>query len=227
MVTTINIQPMKKVMLFISIIFLLTNCNHSQNQSDDKNDLSEFVPEPDKAERLKYEAMEALLKSGCILTNPDTSIAEIKLREPQSTVRVIGNKANVDSLGHYHYYSASGSETLTLTQHPGDAKYQISIFNVEYSNKIKHNYPSLKTATFKTEKGIKLGITKKQLIDRLGKCYAAIDSTRDYIELYYIIQTPNDTSTKLSTAHNSLVYYASYKFWADRLKQFEFGFEYP
>lgn len=218
---------MNKILLFLLAISLLTNCNNLQNTSDDKNDLSEWVPEPDKAERLKYEAIQALKKSGCVLANPDTSISGIKLRNPESTRAVIGTKDQADSLEHYHYFSIDGRETLTLTQHLGDKNHQISILKVEYSTKKANEYRQLKIDTFKTEKGIKLGMTKQQVIDRLGTCYAALDSTKEYIELYYTLQTPNDSKTKILTTNNMPVYYASYKLWNDKLKKFEFGFERP
>ena len=81
--------------------------------------------------------------------------------------------------------------------------------------------------TFQTKKGIKLGLTKKQIIEKLGNCYAPIDSTKGYIELYYIIEQPKDSKSKILENNNMPKYFASYKLWNDRLEKFEFGFEYP
>jgi len=40
-------------------------------------------------------------------------------------------------------------------------------------------------------------MNKKQIIEKLGNCYAPIDSIKGYIELYYRIESPKDTKTKL------------------------------
>jgi len=74
---------------------------------------------------------------------------------------------------------------------------------------------------------IKPGMNKRQIIEKLGSCYVAQDSSQGYIELYYRLQTPNDSKTRILESNNMPIYYASYKLWKDRLKKFEFGFEYP
>ena len=72
-----------------------------------------------------------LRASGCIFTNPDTSIFEIRLRDSASAGAVIGKNDRSDSDGVYRYYSKLKEEILTLTQHPGDINGEISIFKVE------------------------------------------------------------------------------------------------
>jgi hypothetical protein len=218
---------MNKFILLILTISFLTNCNISQNKSVDKTERIELIPEPDKAERLKYEALEALKKSSCTLTDPDTSICGIKIRNSETAIPVIGDKDKVDSIDQYHYYSTYERETLTLTQHPGDGKYNISIFKVEKSGKKTMGYRVLNIDTFKSEKGIRIGMSKKQITNKLGFCYAPIDSMNGYIELYYRLEMPKDSKTKLLENNNMPIYYASYKLSNDRLYEFEFGFEYP
>ncbi|MBE0392926.1 hypothetical protein [Flavobacterium sp. PL002] len=70
-------------------------------------------------------------------------------------------------------------------------------------------------------------MSKNQIIEKLGKCYAPIDSTNNYIEIYYRIQAPKDTKGKILENYNMPVYYASYKLRDDKLDNYEFGFEYP
>jgi hypothetical protein len=218
---------MKKIRLLIFPILLLANCSSSSEKRNTENRRMEFIPEPDKAERLKYEAIQKLRNSDCIIENPSVSVCGIELQNMESTIAIIGNKDNADTLGEYHYYSNFESETLTLTQYPGDAKFQISILKVETSTKASFGYRQLNVASFKTEKGIKLGMNKKQIIEKLGNCYAPIDSTDGYIEIYYRIESPKDTDSKLLEKNNMPMYYASYKLWNDKLVQYEFGFEYP
>ena len=218
---------MNKFIISILTILLLTNCNHSQHKSVDKNDRLELVPEPDKDERLKYEALDTLRKSGCILTDPDTSVCGIKIGNSNTAIQIIGDKDEADSLDQYNYYSTYKRETLTLTQHPGDGKYCISIFKITKSGKKTKGYRVLNIDAFKTEKGIKIGMSKKEITNRLGFCYAPIDSVNGYIELYYRLEAPKDSKTKLLASNNMPIYYASYKLSNNRLYEFEFGFEYP
>ena len=218
---------MKNILILIFSILLFTNCNNSSKKSSSENSRMELVPEPDKAERLKYEAIQKLKKSKCIIENPDVSLSGIELRNSESAISIIGDKDKTDEFDQYHYYSNFEKETLTLTQHPGDGKYQISIFKVELSDKASYNYRKLNFDSFKTQNGIKIGMNKKQIIEKLGNCYAPIDSINGYIELYYRIESPKDTKTKLLEKNNMPIYYASYKLWNDKLKNYEFGFEYP
>ncbi len=51
---------MKNLVFSIVSVLLLTNCSNSSKKSDEKNNTREFVPEPDKEERLKYEAEQKL-----------------------------------------------------------------------------------------------------------------------------------------------------------------------
>jgi hypothetical protein len=218
---------MYRFIIPITTILLLTGCNYLQDKSSSKKDRLELLPEPDKDLREQYEAQQKLETNSCIFLYPDTSLSKIKLRDSKSAESVIDDKDKIDNKDQYHYYSAMYRETLTLTQHPGDGKYQISIFKVEYSDKADYGFRKLNIDTFKTEKGIKLGLNKKQIIEKLGNCYIAQDSSNGYIELYYKLETPSDSKTKILENNNMPIYYASYKLWKDKLEKFEFGFEYP
>ncbi len=220
-------MTMGRIFILIIVVIFLTNCNNSQPKSVNKNDRLELVPEPDKHQRLLNEATQKLRKLNCDFLEPDTSLCGLSLRNSKSSNKVIGTENKIDEKQQYHFYSNFDSETLTLTQHPGDSKNQISVFSVTYSDKAYHSYKQLNFDTFKTEKGIKLGMSKKDVVERLGNCYVTIDSTKDLVELYYRIENPKDTKTKLLSRNNMPVYYATYGFWKDELKQFEFGFEYP
>ena len=218
---------MRNILKLLILALLLTNCNNSQKKTVDKNDRLEFVPEPDKHERILGEAIQKLKKNNCDFSEPDTSLNGITLRNSKSADNVIGTDNKVDKKEQYHFYSLMDAETLTLTQHLGDGKNQISIFSVSYSDKADHGYKQLKVETFQTEKGIKLGLTKQQLVDKLGNCYAVVDSTENCIELYYKIENPKDSKTKILESNNMPAYYATYTFCKDKLRYYEFGFEYP
>jgi len=218
---------MRNILTLLIVAFLLTNCNNSQTKTVEKNDRLELVPEPDKHERLLGEAIQKLKNINCDFLEPDTSLCGITLRNSKSADNVIGTDNKNDESEQYHFYSTMDNETLTLTQHPGDRKNQISIFSVAFSDKAYRGYKQLKIETFQTEKGIRLGLTKEQVIEKLGKCYAVVDSVKDCIELYYRIENPKDSRTKILETNNMPVYYATYTFCKDKLRYYEFGFEYP
>lgn len=213
--------------IIVLALLFLTNCNNSQTKSVGQNHRFELAPEPDKVQNLKRHAAEKLTESSCSFIEPDTSLNGMILRNPESATKVIGNDNKFNDVEEYQFYSKFEGETLTLTQHPGDGKNQISIFRVEKSDKASHSFKKLDTDIFKTEKGIKLGLTKKQIIEKLGTCYLPLDSTKNHIKLYYSIEQPKDSRSNILKNNNMPKYFASYKFRNDRLEEFEFGFEYP
>jgi len=218
---------MRILFLTILTISILTNCNNSQTHTVEKNDRMELVPETDKQERLLSEAVLNLKNLNCNFIEPDTSLCNITLRNSSSADKVISTDNKIGDKEKYYFYSKFDRETLTLTQHPGDGKNQISIFSVYFSDKADHGYKQLNIDTFQTEKGIKLGLTKKQVIDKIGSCYAVVDSAKDCIEIYYRIESPKDSRTKLLETNNMPIYFATYTFCKNKLRYYEFGFEYP
>jgi len=188
---------------------------------------SSLVPEPDKDLRQQYEAVQKLKGSGSFLADPDTSLSGIQLRDAGSAKAVIGDNNKIDDNDQYHFYGEKEEETLILTQHPGDGRNAISIFEVVYSDKASYGYKQLHIRHFTTEKGITLGISKQQVIDKLGASYIPKDSSANHIELYYRLEQPQDSRTQLLRRHNMPIYYASYHFRNDKLKKMKFGFEYP
>lgn len=217
---------MKISLLLFFPILVLFSCADKRQTNTTKHAQRELVPEPDKAERLRYEAIEKLRNSDCIVLSPDTSVLSLILREAGSGKRFIGDY-KPGQREEYRYYSKNYQQELTLKQHPGDAEYQISVITVRQSRKEDYGYRRLDVDTISTGKGIMIGMSKEELIRRLGTCYAVPDSSNEYIELYYRIESPKDSESHLLARHNMPVYYASYKFRKNWLERFEFGFEYP
>lgn len=214
---------MLRLSTIILIIVFFPGCNGNSRSAN--NNLG---PVQDSAKKTNEQPVVTESQvSGCSFLYPDTSLAGITLREPNSTIAIIGDKDKYYEDEKYYYYSKNWNETLSLTQHPGDGKYTISIFKVELSDKADHGYRKLNIEKFISEKGIQLGLSKKQIIDKLGTCYTTKDSTKGYINLYYRLVEPDKSAIKLLIRHNMPIYYASYKLWNDKLQRFEFGFEYP
>ena len=217
---------MKRIFIAILTITLLTNCNNSKNKTVDKSDRIELVPEADKEIREEYEKQKENQLS-CVFSEPDTSVVGIKIRNAESTLNILGKKTKLQGDSTHVFYSNDKKQKLGLTVHPGDSNSEVSIFNISYADKSKLNLREINSKEFETEKGIKLGISKRQIIEKLGTCYIVKDSSKNSIELNYRLELPNDSKTKILKTNNMPIYYASYKLTNDKLENIEFGFEYP
>lgn len=220
-------RKMKGLFLAILTISFLTKCNNSENKTVDKTDRMELVPEPDKALREEYEKQNELSMMTCVFSDPDTSVAGIKIRNVESTLNILGKQTKLEGDSTHTFYSTNKKQKLGLTVHPGDYYSQVSIFNISYSNNSNQNFRQINTKEFETEKGIKLGISKREIIEKLGTCYVVKDSTNNGIALNYRLELPNDSKTKLLKSNNMPFYYATYRLTNDKLENIEFGFEYP
>lgn len=217
---------MKRIFIAILTITLLTNCNNSKKKTVDKSDRIELVPEADKEIREEYEKQKENQLS-CISSEPDTSVVGIKIRNAESTLNVLGKETKLMGDSTHLFYSNDKKQKLELTVHSGDYYNQVSIFNISYADKSKLNLQQINSKEFETEKGIKLGISKRQIIEKLGTCYVVKDSSKNRIELNYRLELPNDSKTKILKTNNMPIYFATYKLTNDKLENIEFGFEYP
>src|SRR5215217_6495863 len=111
---------MRTVISIILSAFLLFSCSDTNKNSISANNSRE-VPEPDKAERSRYEALQRLHSSGCLFLSPDTSVLGHKIRDVKSGKAFIGND-KPNSQKQYRYYSKSFQQLLMLIQHRGKRK---------------------------------------------------------------------------------------------------------
>ena len=174
---------------------------------------SDWVPEADKNEREEYEKLQALQKSGCIFSNPDSSVAGIRLWDATSAMRVLGKQIKLTGDSTHLFYSDNKKQVLAITVYAGSYANQVSVFRVSYSPDSKQNYRKMETSDFVTEKGIRLGISKAELTGKLGSCYIVKDSTANTITINYRIAKD--------------LYYAMYQFSNNILTSIAFGYEYP
>ena len=216
---------MLRLTFFLTLLFCLTSCSNSDNRAVTIDERIS-TPEPDKDLIEKHEAQQKIVPSACVLDNPDTSLSNIKLRDAESATTVLKVKQlNGDTT--YNFNTTDKTEILIVTVHPGDYYSQVSIFHVKYGNNKKLKTATLPIDHFKTEKNIKLGLTKKEVVAILGNCYSTSDSTNKNVTINYRLESPNDSRTKLLERQNMPIYYGTYVFKNDKLIEFEFGFEYP
>ncbi len=187
----------------------------------------EFPPNPDQIEQEKYDATQKLKIKKCLIESPDISINGIELRKHETANKILGKKIILNQNNDYVFTNRSTGNKITLTQFEGDSKNQFSKILVEEKDLKNEKLDSKNIGIIQTNNGIKLGISKEELISKLGKCYAPIDSTKKGIQLYYYFETHPNSKENILTKNNLLAYSATYTFWKNKLVAFQFGFEYP
>lgn len=224
-----------KQIIYILTLLSLISCQSNQDNKNaiyksievEENPRLELIPEPDKADRLGWEKQQKALLSKCYLENPDSSVNEISIKNAISTEKVLGKETKLGGEWTYRNLNSDKSKFLKLTVHPGDYYNQVSIFEVGYSTEILKGDRFLSFNDFQTEKGIKLGLTKDEIIKTFGNCYEIRNSTTVGLKLVYRIELPQDTKNNFLSNQNMPIYYAEYEFEKDKLIRYEFGFEYP
>lgn len=208
---------MKRLFLLLFLISILTSCDNSQTKSPKKNAVHE----------LHAESELELNQSVCYFTDPDTSVNGIIIGEAESTLKILGQQLDLEGDSNNVFCSSDKRQKLGLKVHAGDNRNEVSIVSISYLKDQKEKIKTINFKAFKTEKDIRLGISKIELIKKLGHCYLAIDSTKNSIELNYKIELPKDSKTSFLRRNKMPIYYANYTFKADKLENIEFGFEYP
>jgi len=118
----------------------------------------------------------------------------------------------------------SGTQYLRLAFYPGDNKNVFSLFEVSNNSLGSQNALSSSILNFDTESGIKLGLSKTEVINKKGNNYQE-SKKGDLIKLRYEIDEKKDK--KFLDKYNMPLYVAEYFFKNDVLETFSFGFEYP
>lgn len=158
---------------------------------------------------------------------PDIQINNLELANPNSITSSIGSLKGLviedENLPHVSLFNKSGTQELMLILFPGSGYNDVYQFKVKYNSaKITDNDKVLNDSTFMTESGIKLGMAKSDLIKIKGDNY--LISENNNIIQYQVTESENQNFLH---KYNLPLYYAKYIFVNEKLKDFEFGFEYP
>ncbi|MBK9631699.1 MAG: hypothetical protein IPO62_11635 [Saprospiraceae bacterium] len=211
----------KSILFYLFVIVsILLNCKYSTKKLNVPDEQLGIVSEFEKEGN-------NIGQRDCIFLDPDTSIAGIKIRDAKSVLNVLGHKTNLVLDSTQIFYSNDKKQILTMTIHPGESANQVSVFSILYATNFKEKFRLIETPEFITEKGIKLGISKSEIIDRLGTCYLAKDSSSNSILLEYKLELPNDSKTGFLARNQMPIYFANYRLTNGYLEGFEFGFENP
>ena len=155
---------------------------------------------------------------------PDISVNDIKLSDTTAVVLGYSDlKYNViedkEELPYVIFTNENKTEILKLYLFYGTKKnefYQAEIS--PYDKKIVPN--PTKYANFSTESGIKLGISKKDLIKIKGNNFVETNHVLRY-------EISDYEKSHFLEKYNMPIYFAEYTFDQDKLSKIYFGFEYP
>ncbi|MFY7937598.1 MAG: hypothetical protein ACOVOQ_09480, partial [Flavobacterium sp.] len=107
---------MKKIIQLTLFVSLFISCKKENSASE--NNRMELVPEPDKELRLEYEKKQNLSEVNCNFLEPDTSISGIKIHDVESTLRVVGQKTELEGDSTHVFFSKDKNQELRLTVFP-------------------------------------------------------------------------------------------------------------
>lgn len=161
----------------------------------------------------------------------DTTInSQLILRDNKSIEKSIGDVMQkldtIKDLPDVYFVNTLGTESLRLIFYPGDTKNTISSFevlSVDYTDKVQKLWPT-SFASFTTESGIKLGMTKEEIVKIKGRDFKVTNSGAEVV-LEYVTDEKEDTG--FLKRYNMPSYFAKYIFQYNRLIRFAFGFDYP
>jgi len=165
----------------------------------------------------------------CRITNPDISISGITLTDRESAVNVVGTNANLeeseDDLPHARFVSTNGAQELVLFAHFGAEEDEYAEVEVREAGAEALALKDLPIETFKTGRGVELGMSARQVQALFGTCFKSRQKTGPDLFFEYEIEGA-DRDPELKN-FGYPVYYAEYEFKRDKLVRFRFGFAYP
>jgi lipoprotein len=155
---------------------------------------------------------------------PDISVNNIKLSDTTSVVLGYGDlKYNIiegkEELPYAIFTNENKTEILKLYLFYGTKRNEF--YQAEISPYDKKTIPNpTKYKNFSTESGVKLGISKKDLIKIKGN---------NFVETNHILrhQISDYEKTHFLEKYNLPIYFSEYTFDQDKLSKIYFGFEYP
>lgn len=165
-----------------------------------------------------------------IVFTPDTTInTRIILENSRSIEMTFGSiMEQLDtskSLPDVVFFNRTPTEYLRLVFFPGSSKHKFSYFEVGSLSKLTINEGyTTQFRTFQTESGVRLGMSKVELLDIKGTNFTK-EMQGDTLSLTYTLNDPAN-STFLQR-YKMPSYQAKYYFHKDIIISFEFGFDYP
>ncbi len=165
----------------------------------------------------------------CLPARPDTVIFGVSLEDSRSAVARLGTDwelARPDlQLKSALFQSQDGGQTLTVFIQPdGGSDHSIAQFDLRLS-RTGEKHRRLPAGPLKTGRGIRLGLSRGQVVARLGSCFTETATASGRTGLHYRFDYAQGGS--FLQRYNMPAYRADYDFENGRLVHFRFGLEQP
>lgn len=165
----------------------------------------------------------------CRIRNPDVSIAGVMLTDAESAIAVVGSNAKLieseDDLPHARFVSTNGVEELVLFAPYGAVADEYAEAEVRYAGPEALVLKDLPMESFKTGRGVQLGMSVAEVQALFGTCFKSRQKTGPDLFFEYEIEKA-DRDPEL-TKFGFPVYYAEYEFKNGKLVRYRFGFAFP
>jgi len=165
----------------------------------------------------------------CRMKNPDVSIAGIVLTDSESAIKIVGAGAKLaeseDDLPHARFVSSNGAQELVLFAHYGAIDDEYAEAEVRVANAEALALQDLPIESFKTGRGVELGMSVAQVQALFGTCFKSRQKTGSELFFEYEIENADRDGDLKNFGYP--VYYAEYEFNSGKLVRFRFGFAYP
>lgn len=169
--------------------------------------------------------------AACLPTNPDIAIFGVELGDPLSAALQLGSGYELaedeSGLPQAVFTNTTETEVLKLYKHHGDKSGSFREAEVLATGDLEADVDAtvLDTPQFRSGRGIKLGLSRQEVLDRFGAC-APTGSTEGGADVIRY-EITDIAASDLLRAQNMPLYYAEYAFEQDKLVRFVFGFSYP
>lgn len=165
----------------------------------------------------------------CRMKSPDVTIIGLKLTDGESATKAVGSVVRLeeseDDLPHARFVSTNGSQELVLFVPYGADSNEFAEVEVRIAGAEALALKDLPIESFKTGRGVELGMTIKQVEALFGRCAKSRQKNGDEFFIEYEIENA-DRDSELK-GFGFPVYYAEYEFERGKLIRYRFGFAYP
>lgn len=165
----------------------------------------------------------------CRMKKPDISIADVLLTDSDTAIKAVGAGAKLeeseDDLPHARFVSSNGAQELVLFAHYGAVDDEYAEAEVRVAGPEAIALKDLPIESFKTGRGVELGMSIAQVQALFGTCFKSRQKTEQGLFFEYEIENADRDPDLKNFGYP--VYYAEYEFTGGKLVRFRFGFAYP
>lgn len=165
----------------------------------------------------------------CEMPSPDTSLANVALENSFSAIAALGSipgdvLIEDTDFPHVDFASSDGSQCISFFFYYGDVLNNYAAMRLSRSRPINVR-DTLPNSLSRSGTGVALGMSKADVITKLGTCYSIYYGEHGRELLYYAIK--DFDHSEFLDRYNMPSYFSLLEFDQDKLIEYRFGFDYP